>query len=56
VGATDIDDKIAPFSNWGRKVDIFAPGVGIESAWITDPDVPETNQETETIQGTSMGE
>jgi subtilisin family serine protease len=32
VGATDSSDKKASFSNWGDCVDIFAPGVGINSA------------------------
>jgi serine protease len=31
VGATDSDTRIASFSNWGRCVDIFAPGVDIQS-------------------------
>jgi subtilisin family serine protease len=34
VGATDINDKIASFSNYGSVVDIFAPGVNILSTWI----------------------
>jgi len=32
VGATDISDKVASFSNFGNCVDIFAPGVNIISA------------------------
>lgn len=32
VGATDINDVRASFSNWGSCVDIFAPGAGINSA------------------------
>lgn len=32
VGATDSSDRRASFSNWGTCVDIFAPGVGINSA------------------------
>ena len=32
VGATDPTDTRAPFSNWGSCVDIFAPGVDIDSA------------------------
>ncbi|MFI6782292.1 S8 family serine peptidase [Micromonospora sp. NPDC050276] len=34
VGATDRIDMRATFSNWGRCLDIFAPGVGITSAGI----------------------
>lgn len=34
VGATDRIRKIAPFSNRGRFVDIYAPGDKIVSAWI----------------------
>ena len=35
VGATDSTDAKAAFSNFGATVDIFAPGVGINSAWYT---------------------
>lgn len=48
VGATDNTDTRADFSNWGKCVDIFAPGVGITSAWYTG--INDTN----TIDGTSM--
>ncbi|MFJ4774955.1 S8 family peptidase [Streptomyces sp. NPDC088762] len=33
VGATDAEDRRAPFSNHGRCVDLSAPGVGVVSAW-----------------------
>lgn len=33
VGASDQVDVKAPFSNFGSCVDLFAPGVGITSAW-----------------------
>lgn len=33
VGATDINDNRASFSNYGNAVDIFAPGVDVTSAW-----------------------
>ena len=48
VGATDISDGRASFSNYGSCVDLFAPGVGITSAWIT------SSTSTNTISGTSM--
>lgn len=34
VGATDQSDSRAEFSNYGSTLDLFAPGVGIPSAWI----------------------
>ncbi|MDT5027600.1 MAG: hypothetical protein QOE61_4026, partial [Micromonosporaceae bacterium] len=48
VGATDINDNRASFSNVGNCVDVFAPGVNITSAWKTD------DTATNTISGTSM--
>ena len=48
VGATDQADRAASFSNHGRCVDLFAPGVGITSAWHTSATA------TSTISGTSM--
>ncbi len=48
VGATDIADARAVFSNFGACVDIFAPGVAITSA-INDSDTA-----TDTWDGTSM--
>jgi subtilisin family serine protease len=36
VGATDPGDYRAEFSNYGSSLDLFAPGVGITSAWIGD--------------------
>ncbi|WP_405830179.1 S8 family peptidase [Streptomyces sp. NBC_00105] len=33
VGATDADDRRAPFSSHGPCVDLSAPGVGVTSAW-----------------------
>ncbi|GAA2141382.1 S8 family peptidase [Glycomyces algeriensis] len=48
VGATDDDDAAASFTNFGECVDIFAPGVGITSAWIDATDAENT------ISGTSM--
>jgi subtilisin family serine protease len=48
VGATDINDFRASFSNRGRCVDIFAPGVSITSDWNS------SDSATNTISGTSM--
>jgi len=48
VGATDIFDRRASFSNFGALIDIWAPGVSIKSAWIRHQD------DTQTLQGTSM--
>lgn len=48
VGAVDIGNVKAGFSNFGSLVDIFAPGVNITSAWIGAPDAKNK------ISGTSM--
>ena len=48
VGATQNNDAKASFSNFGTCLDIFAPGVGITSAWYTN------DTATNTISGTSM--
>lgn len=34
VGATTQANKIAPFTNRGRRIDVFAPGEKIYSAWL----------------------
>ncbi|KAF2840346.1 secreted protein 2 [Patellaria atrata CBS 101060] len=63
VGATDINDRIASFSNYGAVVDIFAPGVNIISTWPTSstvsPHISSLNislliLRKKTISGTSM--
>jgi subtilisin family serine protease len=48
VGATDINNAKAGFSNFGPCVDIHAPGVSITSSWIGGVNA------TNTINGTSM--
>jgi hypothetical protein len=48
VGATDISDQTAYFSNYGSVLDLYAPGVNITSAWIG------SDTATNTISGTSM--
>ncbi|KAI9293897.1 putative subtilisin-like protease precursor [Neoconidiobolus thromboides FSU 785] len=46
VAASDIDDNLASFSNFGKCVDVIAPGVDILSTW--------NDGNTNTISGTSM--
>jgi hypothetical protein len=48
VGATSNTDAKATFSNFGTCVDIHAPGVSINSAWIGSPTAEKS------ISGTSM--
>ncbi|SEU36072.1 S8 family serine peptidase [Stigmatella erecta] len=48
VGATDREDRRAPFSNQGPCLDLFAPGVGIVSAG------PGGDTDTHSLGGTSM--
>jgi aqualysin 1 len=49
VGATNQSDARAEFSNYGPTLDLFAPGVGIPSAWIGAGDLM-----IATATGTSM--
>lgn len=46
VGATAIDDSLAPYSNFGSIVDVLAPGTDITSTW--------PGGKTNKISGTSM--
>jgi subtilisin family serine protease len=48
IGATNSSDTKASWSNYGKCVDWFAPGVSITSAWKG------SNTATATISGTSM--
>jgi hypothetical protein len=48
VGATASSDARSTFSNWGKCLDIFAPGTGIKSAGHT------SNSATAVKDGTSM--
>lgn len=48
VGATTIEDERAYFSNYGKCVDVFAPGMNILSVWRG------SRYATNTISGTSM--
>lgn len=46
VGATDITDSRAYYSNFGQIVDVFAPGSNVTSTW--------NDGKYKTISGTSM--
>lgn len=46
VGASNMTDERASFSNYGDLIDVFAPGVDILSTW--------NNGSTAIISGTSM--
>lgn len=48
VGASDLNDQRAYFSNFGPTVDVYAPGVNILSTWIG------STTASNTISGTSM--
>jgi aqualysin 1 len=48
VGATTSSDARASYSNYGKCLDLFAPGSSVTSAWHTD------DTATKTISGTSM--
>jgi subtilisin family serine protease len=48
VGATDITDTRAYYSNYGTCVDVFGPGTNITSDWNS------SDTATNTISGTSM--
>lgn len=48
VGASTLSDERAYFSNMGKCVDIFAPGLNIQSTWIG------SKYAVNTISGTSM--
>ncbi|KAM6496368.1 Peptidase S8/S53 domain containing protein [Amanita muscaria] len=48
VGASDITDTFAYFSNYGAPVKVIAPGVNVISTWTGSPTA------TNSISGTSM--
>jgi len=48
VGASDVNDARASFSNYGSCLDIFAPGVSITSTWYS------STTATAVLNGTSM--
>lgn len=37
VGASNINDGVPYFTNYGPGVDVYAPGVNVLSAWIGNP-------------------
>ncbi|WP_409296610.1 S8 family serine peptidase [Peribacillus sp. SCS-26] len=53
VSATDKEDRLAPFSNWGIYIGIAAPGTAILSTTQPYP-VPNTLPNYDAMQGTSM--
>ncbi|KAI8867459.1 putative serine proteinase, precursor [Ramicandelaber brevisporus] len=48
VAASDVNDNLADFSNYGSCTNVIAPGVDVLSAWFT------SDTATNTISGTSM--
>jgi subtilisin family serine protease len=54
VGATDITDFRASFSNYGPCVDLFAPGVNIESSYLYDANGNKSLSGYAYASGTSM--
>ena len=48
VGATDSKDSRASFSNFGSVLDLFAPGVSIDAAWLS------SDTAIRRLSGTSM--
>jgi serine protease len=48
VAASHSNDTSAWFTNWGKCVDIYAPGVDIYGAWFSG------NEEYKSLKGTSM--
>jgi len=49
VGATDINNNLASYSNFGARLSVLAPGTNIKSSWIGS-----SGQMYNTISGTSM--
>lgn len=49
VGAVDVNDNRAWFSNFGNSVPVYAPGVDVKSSW-------KCKGCYEVVSGTSMGE
>jgi cerevisin len=47
TGASDVNDKLADFSNYGKDLGVIAPGVDVNSTWNTQGSF-------NVISGTSM--
>lgn len=54
VGASDVEDKLGSFSNFGRCLDILAPGVKIGSTAVYSPEIGLTETTLSNISGTSL--
>lgn len=55
VGATDDNDAVAPFSNQGKQLELFAPGVGVTSSVPSDDWWKRKGNNTyDSYSGTSM--
>ncbi|HEX9884368.1 MAG TPA: S8 family serine peptidase [Desulfobaccales bacterium] len=54
VAATDENDQMASFSNYGAWVDICAPGVSIWSLWVDEVNYPGQEDLVYNLDGTSM--
>jgi thermitase len=62
VAATDQDDALASFSNYGTSVDLAAPGVGVTSTWPAYDTLategfedPFANWATDVVSGSTFG-
>ena len=54
VAATGLDDQRAPFSNWGARIDIAAPGMHIKSLRARQTDFRLTSADTPYKRGTAV--
>ncbi len=54
VAATDLNDARAPFSNWGKRIDLAAPGMHIMSLRARQTDFRLTSIDTPYKRGTAI--
>lgn len=54
VGASTVDNKTAGFSNYGREVDLVAPGANIVSTFPKEKDLDGNQDGLVALEGTSM--